>query len=77
VPLAEVAGTAQTAQVELLMVGHEEVVRRRGAEALSAVPGHVLDHHECAFGQENEIEKTVSNDGTGVLLDDTWEDAEA
>jgi len=77
VPLAKIASTSKSSQVQLLVVGNEEIVFGIAAEALSAVPGHVLNRHERPVSQKDEVKHSVANDRTVVLLDDTREDAEA
>ena len=77
VPFAKVTSAGKSAQVQLLMVRDEEVVGGIAAEALGAVPGHVLDRHERTVGQEDKVEHSVADDSAVVLLDDTREDAEA
>ena len=54
------------------MVGHEEVLRRarRRLEALRAVPGHVLDGHQRAVCEEEEVEEAVADDGVVGPFDD-------
>ena len=77
VPLAKVARSTQGAQVQLIVVWDEEVVLGVAAEALCAVPGHVLDRHESSVGKQDEVEHAVTDDGALVLLDHTRKDAKA
>lgn len=76
VPLAKVASSTKRTQVQLLVVWDEEVVLGVAAEALCAVPGHVLDRHEGSVGKQDEVEHAVANDGALVLLDHARKDAE-
>lgn len=60
------------------MVGDVEVggIGRRGLEALEAVPGEVLDGEEGAFGEEEEIEVAMGDDGVVGPFDYRGEGAE-
>ena len=62
VPLAKVARSTQGAQVQLIVVRDEEVVLGVAAEALCAVPGHVLDGHKSSVGKQDEVEHAVTDD---------------
>ena len=77
VPLAKVTGSAKSAQVQLLVVWDEEVVLGIAAEALCAVPCHVLDGHEGSVGKQDEVEHAVADDGAVVLFDHTGKNAES
>lgn len=72
----ENARTSQRAETGLTVIGHEELLRRPGLEALRAVPGHVLDHEEGAVGDEDVVEHAVGDDGAVEALDDGGEDGE-
>ena len=60
---AEYACASQRALIPVLVIGDEEVGRRALAEALGAVPGHVLDHEEGTVGDEDHVESAVGDDG--------------
>jgi hypothetical protein len=66
-------------QAERLVVRDKEVVRsrRRGLEALETVPGHVLDGRESSFGEEEEIQVPMGDDGVVGAFDDGGEGAES
>ena len=68
------AGTGESAQTQLAVIGHEELVGGRCLEPLGAVPGHVLDHQTGAVGDEDHIEETVADDGAVEALDDVRQD---
>lgn len=77
VPFAEVAGAAQSSEVQLLMVWNKEVVGRIAAESLGAVPRHVLDGHQRAICQQDEIKQTMADDSALILFNDTGKNAES
>lgn len=76
VPLAKITSSTKGSQVQLLVVRDEEVVLGIAAEALCAVPCHVLDCHEGSVGKQDEVEHAVADDRTVVLLDHARKDAE-
>ena len=77
VPLAIVASSTKGTQVQLLVVRDEEVVLGVAAEALCAIPGHVLDGHESAVGKQDEVEHAVTDDSAVVLLNHARKNAES
>lgn len=74
---AEVARACNVTELRFRVVGYEEVVAGVLAEALSAVPSHVLDHHESAVVQEDEVKHAVAYNGAFILLNHAGENAEA
>ena len=76
-PFTEVAGAAQSSQIQLLVVWDKEVVSRIAAESLGAVPGHVLDGHQRAICQQDEIKQTMTDDSALVLFNHTGKNAES
>ena len=72
----DAAGSDST-EALFFMVWDVEGGRRRGLEALRAIPRHVLDHHSCAVGNQDHIEQTVPNHCVVQALDDRGEDGEA
>jgi len=77
VPLAKVTSSAESAQVELLVVWNEEVILGIAAESLCTVPCHILDGHERSVGKQDKVKHAVANDGAVVLLNHTRENAES
>ena len=52
------------------VIRHVELVSRLALETLRAVPGHVLDHQQCAVGDEYVVEAAVRDDCPVETLDD-------
>lgn len=61
-----------------LVVWHVEVLllEWRGLEALSTVPGHILDRDQGAVGKKQEVKHAVTNDSVVSTLDDAGKRAE-
>ena len=55
------------------VVGHEEGGGGLFGEALLAVPGHIVEGHECAVGEEEEVEEARADDDVVGALDDGGE----
>jgi hypothetical protein len=65
---------AQASQANIIMVRHKERILGRGLETLHAAPSHVLDSHESAIVQQDEVEFTVTNDGAVERIDELGDD---
>ena len=72
----ENTSTGQRRRILLSVVGHVEIVLRRRLETLLAVPGHVLDHEERTVGNQDVIQRAMTDDGFVEALDDLWKDGE-
>lgn len=59
------------------MIRDEELIRRRRAKALGAIPRHILDHEQGAVSEEDIVEQAVADDDVIRAFDDGGEDAEA
>lgn len=79
IPLSKDPCACKGTLIELTVVWHVILVpiTRPLREALRSVPGHVLDHHDGSILNQDEVEIGVCDDGFAVLLNDSWEDAEA
>lgn len=74
---AEDAGAGEGALAGVVVVGHEEVVRRLVLEPERAVPRHVLDRQQRAVGDQDVVQRAVGDDGAVETLDDARQHGQA